>query len=90
MEKLVLIEIGPRMTLHPVKMLDGSLCGEALWQNQRFITPNKMRSKAMGQFLKKREGKLDRKAAKNELRKLGQDEDEYLESAFIWRGGFLF
>jgi hypothetical protein len=32
-EKLLLIEIGPRMTLHPVKMLDGALCGEALWQN---------------------------------------------------------
>jgi FPC/CPF motif-containing protein YcgG len=42
-----------------------------------------MRSKMMGQFLKKREEKLDKKAAQAELRKLGQDEDEYLESAFV-------
>ena len=44
----------------------------------------------MGQFLKKREEKRDVKAAKNELRKLGQDEDEYLESAFIWWENFYF
>lgn len=37
----------------------------------------------MGQYLKRREEKLDRKAAKKELYKIGQDEDEYLESAFM-------
>jgi len=30
-EKLVLIEIGPRMTLQPIKMFDDTLGGEALW-----------------------------------------------------------
>jgi hypothetical protein len=30
-EKLVLIEIGPRMTLQPVKYFAESLGGEALW-----------------------------------------------------------
>jgi ribosome biogenesis protein BRX1 len=47
-EKLVLIEIGPRMRFVPIKLLDGSQCGEALWQNDKFITPNKLRSKTMG------------------------------------------
>lgn len=47
-EKLVLIEIGPRMTLQPIKIFAESLGGEALWQNAKFITPNKMRGKAMG------------------------------------------
>lgn len=47
-EKLVLIEIGPRMKFVPIKMLDGTLSGESLWQNDKFITPNKVRSKAMG------------------------------------------
>lgn len=30
-EKLILIEIGPRMKFLPIKMLDGTLCGESLW-----------------------------------------------------------
>lgn len=30
-EKLVLIEIGPRITLHPIKIFGESLRGEALW-----------------------------------------------------------
>lgn len=81
-DKLVLIEIGPRMTLTLVKVLDGSMCGEGLWQNERFVTPNKMRSKAMIHFLKKREEKLMSKSEKKKLLKEGQDEDGYLDSAF--------
>jgi len=38
-EKLVLIEIGPRMTLTPIKYFKESLGGEPLWQNPEFITP---------------------------------------------------
>jgi ribosome biogenesis protein BRX1 len=30
-EKLMLIEIGPRFCLHPIKVLDGALSGETLW-----------------------------------------------------------
>lgn len=78
----MLIEIGPRMTLTLVKVLDGSMCGEGLWQNERFVTPNKMRSKAMIQFLKKREEKLMNKSERKKLLKEGQDEDGYLDSAF--------
>ena len=56
-EKLVLIEIGPRMTLQPIKIFDGSLGGRALWQNKSFITPNKQRGSKMGEYLRKRDGK---------------------------------
>ena len=30
-EKLVLIEIGPRITLFPIKAFEGSMGGESLW-----------------------------------------------------------
>jgi len=30
-DKLVLIEIGPRMTIQPIKIFEGSLGGKALW-----------------------------------------------------------
>ncbi len=70
-EKLVLIEIGPRMTLQPVKYFAESLGGEALWQNSKFITPNKLRGKAMGRFLKQRDSILTKKRDKKRLLKEG-------------------
>ncbi len=70
------------MTLQPIKIFAESLGGEALWQNAKFITPNKMRGKAMGNFLKKREEKLAKKREKTLLLKEGQDGDAYLDNAF--------
>ena len=81
-EKLVLIEIGPRMTLQPVKIFEESLGGQALWQNSKFITPTKIRGKAMGRFLEKRDKSMGKKRDKKRLMKEGQDGDAYIESAF--------
>lgn len=44
-EKLMLIEIGPRFCLMPIKIFDGTMGGEALWQNEKYITPSKLRSR---------------------------------------------
>lgn len=81
-EKLVLIEIGPRMTLQPIKIFDGSLGGRGLWQNKSFVAPNKARGKKMEDYLKKRDVKAIRKSDHNKTVKEGQDEDSYLEDAF--------
>lgn len=81
-EKLVLIEIGPRMTLQPIKIFDGSLGGKGLWQNKAFIAPSKARGKKMGQYLKKRDIKAERKSELKQLMKDGRDEDSYLSDAF--------
>lgn len=81
-EKLVLIEIGPRMTMQPIKIFDGSLGGRALWQNKVFIAPSKQRGKKMEGYLKKRDLKAIRKSNTKKLIKEGQDEDSYLSDAF--------
>ena len=81
-DKLVLIEIGPRMTLQPIKIFDGSLGGRALWQNSIFVGPNKARGKRMEEYIKKRDEKAIRKGTLKKLQKEGQDEDSYLEDAF--------
>eukprot|EP00088_Acartia_fossae_P014393 TRINITY_DN17700_c0_g1_i1.p1 TRINITY_DN17700_c0_g1~~TRINITY_DN17700_c0_g1_i1.p1 ORF type:complete len:331 (+),score=49.69 TRINITY_DN17700_c0_g1_i1:38-1030(+) len=39
-----LSEIGPRMVLNPIKVFDGSFCGQTLWENTRYITPNSKRA----------------------------------------------
>jgi len=44
-EKLSLIEIGPRFCLLPIKAFEGSMGGAALWQNEAYISPSKLRSK---------------------------------------------
>lgn len=40
----VLVEIGPRFVLDPVKIISGSFGGPTLWENPNFITPNTVRS----------------------------------------------
>ena len=84
-DELVLIEIGPRMTLTPVKYFEGTMGGQALFQNSEFITPQKLRGKGYQRFttLKKRDELITKKRDKKRLMKEGQDEDGYLESAFV-------
>jgi len=59
--KLSLVEIGPRFSLVPIKAFDGTMGGEALWQNTEYISPTKLRGKKYDQFLKKRVAKEKRK-----------------------------
>merc|ERR1719233_1748546 len=36
----VLVEIGPRFVLHPVRIMAGSFSGNKVYQNQHFVNPN--------------------------------------------------
>lgn len=81
-DKLVLIEIGPRFTLTPIKAFEGSLGGEALWQNGDYIAPTKLRSKKFESFIKKRDEKEEAKQYKDKVLAEGKHPDAYLENAF--------
>jgi len=82
-DSLVLIEIGPRMTLTPIKFFEESLGGAALWQNPEFITPQKLRGKGYARFtLQEREKTQTKKRDKKRLIKEGKDGDGYIENAF--------
>ena len=39
-----LAEIGPRMVLNPIKVFEGSFCGQTLWENADYVTPCAKRS----------------------------------------------
>ena len=80
--KLVLIEIGPRFTMNPIKAFDGSMGGEALWQNPNYIAPSKIRSKKYATFAKKRDLKEKQKLYKNRILEEGKDPNSYLQGAF--------
>jgi len=54
---MTLIEIGPRFSLNPIKLFDGSMGGETLWSNPNFVTPTKARSKKYAEFERRRNQK---------------------------------
>ena len=66
----------------PIKAFEGSMGGEALWQNAQYIAPSKMRSKKYDTFQKKRQIKEQRKEYKENLLEEGKDPNSYLEDAF--------
>ena len=47
LEKPVLVEIGPRFVLNPIKIFGGSMSGATLWENPHYVSPNTLRSQAM-------------------------------------------
>lgn len=42
-----LAEIGPRLTLNPIKVFEGSFTGACLWSNPEYVSPNKHRRSVM-------------------------------------------
>jgi ribosome biogenesis protein BRX1 len=44
-----LIEVGPRVTLTPVRIFEGSLRGATLWKNSAFVAPNLQRREAQNE-----------------------------------------
>lgn len=56
-----LVEIGPRFTLVPIKILDGHMSGETIWKSNSYITPSVQRSKKRGNYEKRRVEKVKRK-----------------------------
>lgn len=59
-EHMNLVEIGPRFSMLPVKILEGCFTGETLWQNGKYITPSKLRSKKFNRYVRRREQKEKR------------------------------
>ena len=80
--KLVLIAIGPRFAMNPIKAFQGSMGGEALWQNPAYIAPAKQRSKKYASFAKKRDEKEIAKEYRVDTLAEGKDPESYLMDAF--------
>lgn len=39
-DSLGLVEVGPRMTLNPIKILEGSFVGPVVYSNPDYVSPN--------------------------------------------------
>jgi len=62
-----LVEIGPRMVLHLIRIFGASFGGPTLYQNGEYISPNEMRSLIRKKA--KNEAYLKRSIAKEEYKK---------------------
>ncbi|PKU85385.1 ribosome biogenesis protein BRX1 homolog 2 isoform X2 [Dendrobium catenatum] len=65
LDKMTLIEVGPRFCLNPIKIFGGSFGGPTLYSNPLYISPNQIRAmekrKKAGKYVKKVKAKTRRK-----------------------------
>ncbi|KAG4925983.1 hypothetical protein JHK87_051523 [Glycine soja] len=65
LDKMTLIEVGPRFCLNPIKIFGGSFGGPTLYENPLYVSPNQIRAlekkKKAGKFAKKVKAKTRRK-----------------------------
>lgn len=65
LEKMTLIEVGPRFCLNPIKIFGGSFGGPTLYENPLYISPNQIRAlekkKKSGKFAQKVKAKTRRR-----------------------------
>lgn len=66
-----LVEIGPRLVLTPIVILEGSFGGPVIYENKEFVSPNQIRSDLRrakaGRYNERTEGTLERKNRHRDL-----------------------
>lgn len=65
LEKMTLVEVGPRFCLNPIKIFGGSFGGPTLYENPFYVSPNQIRAlqkkQKTGKYAKKVKAKTRRK-----------------------------
>ncbi|AQK72195.1 Ribosome biogenesis protein BRX1 homolog 1 [Zea mays] len=84
MDKMTLIEVGPRFCLNPIKIFGGSFGGPTWYENPYYISPNQIRAlekrQKAGKYAKKVKAKVRRKMHEMENT---LEPDEFAE---LWKG----
>ena len=69
--KISLVEIGPRLVLTPIVILEGSFGGPVIYENKEFVSPNQIRAELRlgkaGKYTQRAEQGEERKGKKGEL-----------------------
>jgi ribosome biogenesis protein BRX1 len=84
LDKMTLIEVGPRFCLNPIKIFGGSFGGPTWYENPYYISPNQIRAlekrQKAGKYVKKVKAKVRRKMHEMENT---LEPDEFAE---LWKG----
>lgn len=78
----VLIEIGPRFVLNPVRVFDGSFGGSTLWANPDYVSPNQVRNAARAQVAMKYDVRKSAKAAYAKKKEEAVEKPSALDNVF--------
>jgi ribosome biogenesis protein BRX1 len=66
-----LVEIGPRLVLTPIVILEGSFGGPVIYENKEFVSPNQVRADLRrakaGKYNRRAEGMVERKVKRRDL-----------------------
>eukprot|EP00494_Astrolonche_serrata_P019331 UN19534 len=84
LDKMTLVEVGPRFCLNPIKIFGGSFGGPTLFENPFYVSPNQIRAlekrKKAGKYAKKVKAKVRRKMHEMENT---LEPDEFAD---LWKG----
>lgn len=83
LEKMTVVEVGPRFCLNPIKVFGGSFGGSTLYQNPLYVSPNTVRSEAKRRVAGKYATKVKAKQRRKQHQAANQAEPS--EFAGLWR-----
>eukprot|EP00831_Metopus_contortus_P044905 TRINITY_DN35990_c0_g1_i1.p1 TRINITY_DN35990_c0_g1~~TRINITY_DN35990_c0_g1_i1.p1 ORF type:complete len:311 (+),score=41.24 TRINITY_DN35990_c0_g1_i1:159-1091(+) len=75
-KEIKLVEIGPRLTLVPIKIFDDFLSGEILWANPFYLSPSRQNSLRISNLLQRRQVKAKAKKMTEEEHSRELKEDQ--------------
>lgn len=78
----VLVEIGPRFVLNPVKILSGGFNGAVLWENPHYVSPNAIRQMMNRRKQSSYKAKLVAKEKRKQHLSENQPEEDELADVF--------
>jgi len=78
----VLVEIGPRFVLNPIRIFEGSFCGLTLWANPRYVSPNKQRQHILKQKADQYTKRRDQQTGRRDYVKVNQPPKDVLADVF--------
>ncbi|KAF5207796.1 Ribosome biogenesis brx1 [Thalictrum thalictroides] len=83
LDKMTLVEVGPRFCLNPIKIFGGSFGGPTLYENPYYVSPNQIRALEK----KKKAGKYAKKVKAKKRRRVHEETNalERDEFADIWK-----
>jgi len=79
---MMLVEIGPRLVMNPVRIFSGSFAGSTLWENSSYVSPNMIRQQLKTRKSAKYSTKVNAKETRADHKETHQVSEDELDNVF--------
>lgn len=79
----VLVEIGPRFVMNPIRIFNGSFSGATVWENDQYVSPNALRAAMKRSKAMRYDDRSAQKGLRKEKLKKEQLPEQPLDDVFI-------